>query len=135
MLRRKLHLGLRRLGHIVLSPFAGQWCSVCGAVTARLFRDVSTADLIEQWALQAPWVDWFKRREGILCMRCLSSPRVQHMASALQATLSLDFGRSFKSLDDITQQPEFQRLRIAEINSVGTVHRFLARCPQLQYSE
>jgi SAM-dependent methyltransferase len=96
---------------------------------------VLTADLIERWQLEEPWIGWFNRREGQLCMSCMSSPRVQQMASAIQSALSQNFGRSFKSFDDLTRQPVFQRLRIAEINSVGTLHRFLARCPQLQYSE
>ncbi len=122
------HLFLKRV------PF-GKKCPVCAAKLLVISRPVMGEKLAEQWGLNTEWVDFFNHREGEICISCGASLRVRQLATVL-----LDWAHQRGS--DIGNRPSsvpacktINHLKIAEINSCGALHKFLADMPGLAYSE
>ena len=101
-------------------------CSVCGS-DDRFVRNswVIPRDLASQWP--AEFVD----RESQFCLSCGSSRRVRGLAAVLVDM----YGTRATSVAELVEEPGFRALDIAEINSVGRMHPFLARLPNLTYCE
>jgi SAM-dependent methyltransferase len=106
-------------------------CNVCGETSRHVYNS-----WILPRAMTGEWRDKrietaFVRRESLFCLRCGSSLRVRRLVDVLIATYAPAAG----TLRELVTRDEFRRLRIAEINSIGVIHPFLASHPQLEYSE
>ena len=101
-------------------------CSVCGAET-RFVRNswILPADLAREWPRE------FVDRESQLCAECGANRRVRRIA---EVVVSL-YGENSRSITELVREESFRRLAIAEINSIGRMHAFLADHPGLSYSE
>ena len=99
---------------------------MCGAET-RFVRNswILPADLAREWPRE------FVDRESQLCAECGANRRVRRIAEVL---VSL-YGESSRSITELMREESFRRLAIAEINSIGRMHAFLADHPGLSYSE
>jgi len=99
---------------------------VCGAET-RFVRNswILPADLAREWPRE------FVDRESQLCAECGANRRVRGIAEVL---VSL-YGENSRSVIELMREEPFRRLAIAEINSIGRMHPFLADHPRLSYSE
>jgi len=101
-------------------------CAVCGAET-RFVRNswILPAELAREWPRE------FVDRESQLCAECGANRRVRRMAEVL---VSL-YAEHARSIAELVREERFRRLEIAEINSIGRMHAFLADHPRLAYSE
>ena len=99
---------------------------MCGAET-RFVRNswILPADLAREWPRE------FVDRESQLCAECGANRRVRRIAEVL---VSL-YGENSRSVIELMREEPFRRLAIAEINSIGRMHPFLADHPRLSYSE
>lgn len=110
-------------------------CGTCGFKGVPLHRDVLWSGLIEEWNLTPEWSAWMNQREGSRCAWCGSSLRSSQLASAILSVVGSQSKSSATRLTDLFRNPATKALCIAEINSAGNLHRHLARCDGLQYSE
>ncbi|MEN9949554.1 MAG: hypothetical protein RLY85_306 [Bacteroidota bacterium] len=121
---------------IVNARFRGtNYCHACGFTGKRKFKRVLWPELIAQWELSPEWVNWFDEREGSYCVNCHSSLRTNQLATALIKGFNLLAGVQGKSLKDVCRDPGLSGMKVAEINSAGTIHQFLGQLPGLSYSE
>ena len=99
---------------------------MCGAET-RFVRNswILPADLAREWPRE------FVDRESQLCAECGANRRVRGIAEVL---VSL-YGENSRSVIELMREEPFRRLALAEINSIGRMHPFLADHPRLSYSE
>lgn len=120
----------RRAGEIVDSyRHGGIACGTCGFAGAPLHHNTLWPDLIEAWELTPEWARWMNAREGSRCAWCGSSLRSSQLAGAIVAAANARTGSGAKRLSALFSDPRARRLLIAEINSAGNLHRYLARCP------
>jgi SAM-dependent methyltransferase len=101
-------------------------CSVCGA-EGRQVRNgwVLPRDLRRRYG--APLAD----RESLFCGSCGCSLRVRRIAEVLVGL----YGVQAATLADLVREDPFRALRVAEINSIGRMHPFLAEAPGLVHVE
>ena len=128
----------RSMRLLARAPFVtaalGRHCSVCGHKTLRGRRWKLARELVEAWELSPRWRRMFERREGLACLNCDSCSRYRQVACVLLD----EFGArstGCENLSDYTTSDHFKRLKIAEINRCGALHKFLSRHPTLHYSE
>jgi len=100
-----------------------------------MYRQPDWPELIKQWELSPEWVAMFHAREGKFCEWCNTNLRGLHLAQAIVDTINERFGTSAICLKTLLDDPRVRALSIAEINSVGSLHRFLAMLPNLKFSE
>ncbi len=132
----RLKQRLRRARDLARSRWRGNdRCGVCGFVGEPIFHAALWPELIAEWELTPQWADWFDRREGSRCVRCGASLRVSQMAVALVEAVNGRVGTHATRLDRLFDAPQARALAIAELNSAGNLHRFLARSPTLRHSE
>lgn len=74
-------------------------------------------------------------REAYRCAWCGSSLRSGHLAAAIAAEVGARAGTRSTALQSAFADPRASALSIAEINSAGGLHRYLAGCRGLRYSE
>ena len=135
-LLRRLTRAARRAREIAAARRAGGLrCGTCGFAGAPRQRDALWPELVEQWGLTPQWARWFDEREGSCCVRCGSSRRSAQLASAIVRTINASVGTSASCLSALFRDRRARDLAIAEINSAGNLHRYLARCRGLRYSE
>lgn len=126
----------RRAREIVGSRLrGGAPCGTCGFVGRPLRRDVLWPELIAEWELGPEWAVWMNQREGSRCAWCGSSLRSGQLARAIVDTVNARTGTSATRLSELFRDPRARGSTIAEINSAGNLHRYLARCPGLRHSE
>jgi SAM-dependent methyltransferase len=101
-------------------------CAVCGA-EGRQVRNgwVLPRDLRRRYG--AALAD----RESLFCERCGCSLRVRRIAEVLCGL----YGADVVTLRDLVREDAFRALRIAEINSIGRMHPYLAEAPGLVHVE
>jgi SAM-dependent methyltransferase len=101
-------------------------CAVCGK-EARFVRNswILPAELASEWPPE------FVDRESQLCTECGANRRARRFAEAL---LQL-YAESARSIAELVREERFRGVEIAEINSIGRMHPFLAEHPRLAYSE
>lgn len=119
----------------VLRLVGRQFCPACGFCGRFLYRAAIWPELIDEWGLTPEWAHWFNLREGKHCPQCSSNLRSGHLAQTLLETLQSICDIEALSLAEAFDNPKSHELRIAEINSAGALHPFLAKSPQLKYSE
>lgn len=113
----------------------GPPCGSCGFPGRPLERQVLWPELVAQWELTPQWQRWMDEREGKRCARCGASLRSGQLAAALVGEMNRLAGSSAPHLRAACRDARVHRLAIAEINSAGNLHKQLARCPGLRYSE
>jgi SAM-dependent methyltransferase len=101
-------------------------CAVCGWDGRQRY---SSWVLSRQ--LAARWGDALAARESLFCEQCGSSLRVRRIASVLVDL----YGDDATTLAELVREDAFRALRIAEINSIGRMHPFLAEAPGLTHVE
>jgi SAM-dependent methyltransferase len=100
-------------------------CSVCGA-RGRQVRNVWVLprDLRRRHGALAD-------RESLFCEACGCSLRVRRIAEVLVGL----YGAHAATLADLVREDAYRALRVAEINSIGRMHPFLAEAPGLVHVE
>lgn len=101
-------------------------CAVCGT-EGRLVRNgwVLSRDLRRRYGAA------LGSRESLFCRTCGCSLRVRRIAEVLVGL----YGAHAATLADLVREDSFRALRIAEINSIGRMHPFLAESPGLVHVE
>ena len=74
-------------------------------------------------------------REGSRCARCGATLRSSQLAQAIVGEISRHTGGSARCLRAACSDRRVHSLAIAEINSAGNLHKYLARCRGLRFSE
>ena len=101
-------------------------CAVCGAAGRQVYSSwVLSPQLARRWG------DGLAARESLFCERCGCSLRVRRMARVL---IDL-YAERATTLVELVREDGFRALRIAEINSIGRMHPFLAPLPGLTHVE
>ena len=135
-LLKRLHRTGRRAREIIGSRIeGGAPCGTCGFEGRPLHRDVLWPGLVAEWELTPPWHRWMDEREGSRCAWCGSSLRSGQLAAAIVSAVNRRCGSAATRLAALFRDPRARALAIAEVNSAGNLHRYLARCPGLRYSE
>ncbi len=101
-------------------------CSVCGSGT-RFVRNSWV--LPRELASVAPV--GFADRESQFCGSCGSSLRVRSLADVLLE----HYAEAAQTIEGLVDEEHFRLLEVAELNSIGRMHPFLARLPRLTYAE
>ncbi len=133
--RRVIVSGTRRIARQLAGFITGEPCPACGMRRKLLDREPKWPELIEQWELSPKWAALFYAREGKFCEWCDASLRCCQLAKAIVDALNSRLGTNAACLDSLFDDPRARALAVAEINSVGSLHRFLCRLPNLSYSE
>ena len=95
-------------------------CTVCGEEGRQIRqRWVLSRDLARRWG------SGLAERESMFCEHCGSSLRVRRIAEVLVEL----YGEEAVALVALVREDGFRALRIAEINSIGRMHPFLAATP------
>lgn len=110
-------------------------CAACNFSGKQKSKNVLWPDLINEWELDQQWVDWFNFREGTYCVNCNCCVRTHQLSVAILQVLNKKIGTNFSNLNLAFKDKNVQELKIAEINSLGNIHPFLAQSPNLWYSE
>jgi SAM-dependent methyltransferase len=110
-------------------------CPACGLTGQFVSKRVLWAELIAQWELTPRWVHWFDQREGRACAACGCNLRSGQLAQVITNEVRTMIGARGACLNNLFDEPRVLALSIAEINSAGTLHPFLSKCPNLRYSE
>lgn len=113
---------------------AGRQCKVCGRTSIFIGRARLDSHLVEEWRLDTRWCELMAVREGNCCTECGASLRSEQLARALLSHICRDWPQPATSLTALTKDDRFQQLRIAEINTAGHLHKFLAAAPRLMLS-
>jgi SAM-dependent methyltransferase len=101
-------------------------CSVCGTAGRQVYSSwVLSPELERRWGKE------LARRESLFCEQCGCSLRVRRMAGVL---IDL-YAERATTLVELVREDAFRALRIAEINSIGRMHPFLAPLPGLTHVE
>jgi SAM-dependent methyltransferase len=112
-----------------------QHCPACGFSGQFVSKRMLWPELIAQWELPPQWVHWFDQREGRACAQCGCNLRSGQLAQVITNEVRKMIGARGASLDNLFDDRRVLALNIAEINSAGTLHPFLSKCPNLRYSE
>lgn len=117
----------------------GRWesCAVCGRICPMLFRRrVITRRLEELWGLSPRLANALARKESSDCAHCGAKLRARRMARViLQLYPPGNSLAPARALASWSQDPQIQRLRIAEINRIEGLHEQLAGLPAFQASD
>jgi len=132
----RLARGGRRAREIVASRVdGGPPCNTCGFRGRPLQRKVLWPELIAAWELTPEWARWMDEREGSRCAWCGTTLRSGGLAGAIVCAVNAAAGTRATHLAALFRDRRARALSIAEINSAGNLHRYLARCPGLRHSE
>lgn len=128
--------GGRRAREIAASRLeGGPPCATCGFRGRPLHRNVLWPELIAAWELTPQWARWMDEREGSRCAWCGTTLRSAGLAAAIVRVVNDAAGTRAPHLAALFRDRRARALDIAEINSAGNLHRYLARCPGLRHSE
>jgi SAM-dependent methyltransferase len=112
-----------------------QRCPVCGSRLLLIYRPVVSDELAKASNFDAEWTGFFNRREGEICICCGASIRVRQLASALLLWQSEKEDSASADVHSMVRENWAKRLRVAEVNSCGALHKELACLPGLKFSE
>ena len=130
----------RVLGRTVLAASRGELrrpgrCAACGATALRRHKSAIRDALVDEWGLSDDERARFDRREGLACVRCLSSLRAQALAAAIVEWARTTHGVEAASLAGVVASPALHRLAVAEVNPCGALHPILLGLPGLAFSD
>lgn len=97
--------------------------------------NVITQKLACQWELNEKWLGYFQEREGLICTGCGSARRSIFLAEGILEFAEKSLGIDTKTFKKLVAEEKFQKLKVAELNSLGSLHSFLKTSPNLHYSE
>lgn len=110
-------------------------CPVCGAFLATVYRPVLSRSLADQWNLNDEWANYFNRREGEICISCGSSVRVRQLAKTLAMWVNKSFQAGNCETGAGIRALPLENSSIAEINSCGSMHKWISNFGNVSYSE
>lgn len=110
-------------------------CAACNFRGKQKQKKVLWDDLISEWELDQQWTDWFNLREGQYCVNCKCCARTHQLSEAILQEIASISGSVYTNLNEAFKQSNTRDLIIAEINSLGNIHPYLAQSPNLWYSE
>ena len=113
----------------------GKRCPACGHRALIRGGGEFPPTLAREWQISRQWAQWFVDRECYHCAYCRSERRTQFFAAEIVAHFNRKLGLSTLSLDELCRHPTMHSVRVAEINSAGNIHQFLARLPRIEHSE
>jgi SAM-dependent methyltransferase len=108
-----------------------KYCFACGHSDGFVFLNIINDDLADQWKLATSLRKSFDIRESTKCRHCGSSFRSNLHARTICKVLA----PNQKCLAQAINHKPFSKLKIAEINASGALHKVLVNHPNLQYSE
>ena len=108
-------------------------CVVCGRRMPLLQLNVITQKLACQWELNEKWLGYFQEREGLICTGCGSARRSIFLAEGILEFAEKSLGIDSRTFKKLVAEEKFQNLKVAELNSLGSLHRFLKTSPNLHY--
>jgi len=124
-----------RIGRIPqLRFFLERPCACCGS-RVRYQLPVIWDELAEQWNLTRKLRRLMDQREGRKCLYCGTNWRIRHLASVLLADIGVKIGKSYRDIQHMARNRASHALRIAEINLLPGLHKYLSPLPGLTYSE
>ena len=85
--------------------------------------------------LNDEWENYFNRREGEICIACGSSVRVRQLAKTLALWANKNLQASICETNVGIKSLPLKNLNIAEINSCGPMHKWIADFGNVFYSE
>jgi SAM-dependent methyltransferase len=106
-------------------------CSICGAEGSFAYNSWILPPELKRDLGEPALVEAFGARESLFCRSCGSNLRVRRLAEVLIE----HYGEGATTLTALVEEPRFSGLQLAEINSIGLLHGFLAQVPGLEYSE
>jgi SAM-dependent methyltransferase len=108
-------------------------CFVCSASFKKWGQALPVDDrLSREWGLDKKELELYQIREGKYCPVCHNSIRTIGLSKVLANSLLEEGSDSFYELIKYANQ---KRLKIAEINGCGNLHKFLKEIKGLHYSE
>lgn len=126
---------LHPINLIISKIRGGDKCLACGFTGRQKAQSVLWPDLIKEWELPPKWADWINDREGRHCINCGCSARTNQLAEGILLAINHITGITSPDLTTAFDTSMVKALRIAAINSAGTIHQFLSKSPNLIYSE
>jgi SAM-dependent methyltransferase len=108
------------------------YCHACGQESTFDYEEVINDNLAKLWQIDNKTRHAFSSRESRKCKNCLSIYRNRLFSRVLCEYYG---NPDIKNLEDLVNSKDFQRIKLAEINSCGPLHKFLAKHPNLKYSE
>jgi len=121
---------------IVLCLIPGKTrCPVCGALLVAIYRPVLSRLIADQWNLNDEWVKYFNRREGEICISCGSSVRVRQLAKTVALWVNKNLQTCTCETNAGIRALPLEKLSIAEINSCGSMHKWISNFGNVSYSE
>jgi SAM-dependent methyltransferase len=121
---------------VFLSKMPGKKrCPVCGSRLVLIARPVFSEALAKASNFNTEWTAFFNQREGEICVSCGASLRARQLASALLVWETKAIGVGFPDADSMARNHQVQTLKVAEVNSCGSLHKALCRLPGLKFSE
>lgn len=106
-------------------------CEVCGQSVTFEKLNVIDNELARQWEIDNSLKEAYSVRESMICPNCGCSARLRSLAYAL----TLLYDKSSSSFSNIIDKGVYSDMQVAEINACGKLHNFLAKLPNLAYSE
>jgi SAM-dependent methyltransferase len=121
---------------IFLSKMPGKKrCPVCGSKLVLIARPVFSEALAKASNFNSEWTAFFNQREGEICVSCGASLRARQLSSALLLWETEEIGVGFADADSMARNDQVKKLKVAEVNSCGALHKALGRLPGLKFSE
>lgn len=108
-------------------------CSACGHFVRYKQFPVLWKQLIAEWELTPLQARQMDEREGYLCRYCMCSARVRLLSKVLLDQVAQKTGKRYNSVAQFAKREK--TLRLAEINSLGKLHTYIAPHSGLFYSE
>lgn len=125
---------VRRCCTAIAALPAGRMCVTCGKRTIFVGRARFDKTLLTEWGLNAQWASHMAYREGCCCSACGCSLRSEQLSRALLKYVSRISDSTSLSLSTLVTTAPFQSLHIAEINTAGDLHHYLATSPRVRLS-
>lgn len=110
-------------------------CPVCGSKLVLIARPVFSEELAKASNFNADWTAFFNQREGEICVSCGASLRARQLSSALLVWEIQTTGIRFPDAESMARNAQVKKLKVAEVNSCGALHKALCRLPGLKFSE
>lgn len=108
-------------------------CIVCGyTATSWKFQKIISDDLARTWKLDPHERQLFDLRESSFCPSCWNSARNRVFAKSIMSVIPFSKAHTFSEWVQLANK---KKLRVAEINACGKLHRYLTRIDGLAYSE
>lgn len=108
-----------------------RYCFACGRKDGFKFLEIINDELAAEWGLDESMRLSFDIRESTKCLNCGSSLRSNLHARTICQVLA----PGVRNLAEAVNNKAFRKLRIAEINYCGALHKIIANLPNLHYSE